>query len=66
MNNIEKLREKMNYFKNSGMKDPFKELSFFILSWHEFMKMRKQNKGITFNIINWLHSNTTVQMYTQR
>ena len=45
-NEIEKLREKMNQYKHPGMKDPFKELSFFIqpgleyISWHEFMKMR--------------------------
>ena len=30
LNDIENLREKMNDYKISGMKDPFKELSFFI------------------------------------
>ena len=28
LNIIEKLREKMHYFKNSGMKNPFEELPF--------------------------------------
>ena len=28
MNEIEKLMENMNHYKNSGIKDPFKELSF--------------------------------------
>ena len=39
---IEKLREKMNYYKN----DPFKELSFFSSPGLKYMKMRKQNKRI--------------------
>ena len=51
MNKLEKLREKMNYYKNSGMKDPFKELSFFISPGLKYMKMRKQyfqyNKLVT-------------------
>ena len=39
MNEIEKLREKMNYFKNFGMKDPFKELSFFISPGLKYLGM---------------------------
>ena len=67
---MEKLREKMNYYKNVGMIDPFKELSFFIspgLKYLDmkFMNMRKQNEGIIFIIINWLHSNTSIKVYTQ-
>ena len=31
LNKVEKLTEKMHYFKNSDMKQPIKELSFFIL-----------------------------------
>ena len=41
----------MNYYKNPGMKDPFKELSFFISPGLKYMKMRKQyfqyNKLVT-------------------
>ena len=43
----------MHHFKNSGMKEPIKELSFFIS--HElkyvgiFMKIQKQNESIGFN-----------------
>ena len=28
MNKIEKFREKINYYKNSGMRDPFKEFTW--------------------------------------
>ena len=30
------------------------------------MKIRKQNEGIIFNIINWLHSNTTTVKHVYR
>ena len=30
------------------------------------MKMRKQNEGIIFNTINWLLSNISILMYTER
>ena len=30
LNEIERLRQKLNYFKNAGMKDPFKDLTLFI------------------------------------
>ena len=33
------------------------------VSWHSFIKMRKQNKGIIFNTIIWLNSNTSIHMY---
>ena len=39
LNEIEKLREKMNFYKHSGMKDPFKELSSFILSGLKYLGM---------------------------
>ena len=26
----------------------------------------KTKQGIIFNTVNWLHSNTSIQMYTQR
>ena len=51
---IEKLREKMNYYKN----DPFKELPFFSSPGLKYMKMRKQKKEL-----NWLLSNNSIQMY---
>ena len=62
-----KFREKMNYYKTSGIKDPFKNLSFFISPGLKYlgMKMRKQNAGINFNTINWLLSNTSIKMYTK-
>ena len=53
----------MNYYKNSGMKDPFKELSFFISPGLKYLGMNYENEGIIFNMIYWLHSNTTIQMY---
>ena len=36
----------MNYYKNSGMKDPFKGLSFFSSPGLEYMKMRKHPKEL--------------------
>ena len=33
LNEIEKLLEKMNHYKNSGMKDPFKDLSLYIIQY---------------------------------
>ena len=39
MNEIEKLWEKMNYYNNSGMKDPFEELSFFISPGIKYLGM---------------------------
>ena len=55
----------MNYYKNFGMKDPLKELSFLISPGLKYMNMGKQNEVIIFIIINWLHSNTSIKMYTQ-
>ena len=39
MNETEKLREKINYYKNSGKKDPFKDLSFLISSGLKYLGM---------------------------
>ena len=33
---------------------------------YHIMKMRKQNEGIIVNTINWLHSNISILMYTER
>ena len=62
----------MHYIKNSGMKDPFKELSFFNLHGLKYLgtnylyihENAKPNKRITFNTINWLHIH--IQMYTDK
>ena len=35
--------EKMNHYKNSGMRDPFPYFTWAELSWHQFMTMQKQN-----------------------
>ena len=65
----------MNYYKIPGMKDPFKELFFFISPGLKLIRMRKQNEGIIFNIINgykvFKYYYTDVQteivyMYTKR
>ena len=39
LNEVENLREKMNYYKNSNMNDPFKELSFFISPGLKYLGM---------------------------
>ena len=66
MNEIEKLMDKMNYYKNSGIKDPFKELSFFISSALKYLgmnlwKYESKTKALfsILVIINWLHRNAT-------
>ena len=54
------------WLQKSGIKDHFKEFTWTQISRHQFMKMWKQNEGIIFNTINWLHSNTSILMYTER
>ena len=54
-----KIEGENEFYNNSGLKDPFKGLSFFISPELKFyMKMRKQNEDIILNIINWLHSDS--------
>ena len=63
MNKNKKWMEKIHYLKNSGIKDPFKELSFFNLhglknlgtNYVYLHENAKPHKSITFNTINWLH-----------
>ena len=52
LNEIEKLMKKMNPYKISGMKDPFKELLFLISPG---LISRNETKSLFFNTINWLY-----------
>ena len=45
MNKTEKLREKMHYFKNSGMKDSVEELSFFNLHGLKYLYLHENAKA---------------------
>ena len=48
------------------MKDSFKELSLFISPRLRYLGFNaKAQRRYDFQYINWLHCNTTIQMYTQ-